>query len=135
MWYFSRYWVLLRNLFKKKNHLNETQYCVVYCTYFQLWQSHDMKVTWLRSGIFTVQYCTCVVWSLAVKTTVTMTVICLTISLVKHCTVENGSCKLACSIQFLCTFCVLFLGFIYIVWWLLIIFLNKLFFDIIEKKI
>lgn len=33
-----------------------------------------------------------------------MTVTCLTISLVKHCIVENGSCQFACSTQFLVLF-------------------------------
>lgn len=106
LWYLNINWYILVDIecylgiYGKKgsNETNSVLCSILYSDSHMTWKSHD------RSGIFTVQYCTCVVWSVAVKTTVSMTVTCLTISLVKHCIVENGRCKFARSTQFLVLF-------------------------------
>lgn len=113
LWYLNINWYILVDIecyygiYGKKgpNETNSVLCSILYSDSHMTWKSHD------RSGIFTVQYCTCVVWSVAVKTTVSMTVTCLTISLVKHCIVENGSCKFARSTQFLVLFMYFFLEF------------------------
>lgn len=97
LWYLNIDWYILVDIecylgiYGKKgpNETNSVLCSILYSDSHMTWKSHD------RSGIFTVQYCTCVVWSVAVKTTVSMTVTCLTISLVKHCIVENGHRKFA----------------------------------------
>lgn len=113
-WYFSRYWVLLRNL--KKNHPNETN--SVLCSILYLFPAltvtcDESHMTEVRHLYCTVLYMCGVVFSCKNYRIHDSHV--FNISFVKHCIVEN--------LLVVFNFCVLFMYFLRIqIWWLLIFF-------------